>query len=413
MTHIDKSAPTGDKPAPTGRPALGLVEFVILMAMLISLVALSIDAMLPALPQIGVDLGVQQANDTQLIIATLFIGMALGQIVYGPLSDTLGRKPTIYIGLTLFIGGCVMSMLATDFNTMLAGRVLQGIGAAGPRIVTVAMVRDQYEGRAMARIMSLVMMVFILVPALAPALGQGILLFSGWRAIFAAFLLLALIGAIWFALRQPETLTAERRRPFSLAGIAVAVREICTHRIALGYTFVMGIVSGAFIGYLNSAQAIFQDQYRLGTQFPLYFAVLALAIGSASLVNSRLVMRYGMRLLSGWALLLLTGLSAVFWLVAYGFAGHPPLWSLMIYCMIAFFCIGMLFGNLNALAMEPLGHIAGVGAAVVGSLSTFIALPLGVWVGHSYNGTVLPLVSGFALLGAAAAILARWIERGK
>jgi DHA1 family bicyclomycin/chloramphenicol resistance-like MFS transporter len=393
------------------KPALGFAEFVTLMAMMISLVALSIDAMLPALPDIGADLGVTRANDTQLIISFLFLGMALGQMIYGPLSDSIGRKPAIHAGFALFIGGCLLSMLATSFPVMLTGRVLQGIGVAGPRVVTVAMVRDQHEGRAMARIMSFVMMVFILVPALAPALGQGVLLIANWRAIFAVFLALALIAACWLALRQPETLPLERRRPFSLVRIAAAIREICTNRIALGYTIVMGLVSGAFIGYLSSAQVIFQDQYALGTQFPLYFAILALAIGGASFVNSRLVMRLGMRLLSGRALQVLSGLSCGFWIIAYLFAGQPPLWALMIYCMMSFFCIGMLFGNLNALAMGPLGHIAGIGAAVVGSLSTFIAMPLGVTIGQSYNGTVLPLVGGFALLSGVGLLVRRWVER--
>jgi DHA1 family bicyclomycin/chloramphenicol resistance-like MFS transporter len=393
--------------------SLGFGEFVALAAMMTSLVALSIDVMLPALPEIGQELGVLRANDNQLIISMLFLGMAVGQMVYGPLSDSTGRKPAIYGGFGLFILGCLLCLLAPSFPVMLAGRLLQGIGAAGPRIVTVALVRDQYQGRAMARVMSFVMTVFILVPVIAPALGQGLLSIAHWRAIFGVYLALALITVSWFALRQPETLLPNRRVPFSLERIVAAIREILANRIALGYTITAGLISGAFLGYLNSAQQIFQKQYGLGAQFPLYFAILALALGSASFVNARLVMRYGMRLLAGRALIIISGNSIIFWGVAFALNGRPPLWALMIYLLVSFFCIGILFGNLNALAMEPLGHIAGVGAAVVGALSTLISMVLGTLIGQRYDGTILPLVGGFMILGLAAGMVMRWAEHSK
>ena len=393
------------------RPRYG--EFVALVALMTSMVALSIDAMLPALTTIGAELGARQANDAQLILSALFLGLALAQMIYGPLSDSVGRKPAIYLGFALFIAGCLLSALATSFNAMLVGRFLQGIGAAGPRIVTIAIVRDQYEGRAMARIMSSVMAVFILVPALAPGLGQIILLVASWRAIFGMFLGVAVIAVVWFALRQPESLLPARRASFSLRRIAGAVREVCAHRVALAYTIAAGLIFGALVGYLTSAAQIFQGQYGLGERFPLYFAVLALAIGLASYVNSRLVMRYGMTLLSGAAVTGLAGLSLGFFGIALAAAGDPPLWSLMAYLVPAFFCMGILFGNFNALAMEPLGHVAGVAASVIGSLTTFISLLLGTLIGRSYDGTVLPLVGGFAILGLAAAALMRWAERGR
>ncbi len=390
-----------------------LAEFIALMALMISLVALSIDAMLPALPEIGKDLGVQQENNNQLIISLLFFGMAIGQMIYGPLSDSIGRKPAIYIGIGLFIMGCLLSVSATNFTIMLVGRFLQGIGAAGPRIVAVALIRDKYEGSAMARVMSFVMTIFILVPAIAPALGQGLLIVAHWRAIFGTFMLLALIILTWFAIRQPETLAISQRMKFSLQRILIAVREVCVNRIALGYTIAAGLIFGILLGYLNSAQQIFQEQYALGTQFPLYFAIIALSIGSASYVNAQLVMRYGMQLLTKWALWKLSGLSMIFFVVAYVLEGNPPLLVLMIYFVVSFFCLGILFGNLNSLAMEPLGHIAGVGAGVVGSLSTFISVLLGILIGQSYNGTVLPLVSGFVILGVLSVMVMHWTEHGK
>ena len=392
------------------QPRLG--EFVALMALMISLVALSIDAMLPALGQIGTDLGAAHENDAQLVVTALFLGLAVAQMIYGPLSDSIGRKRAIYIGFALFIIGCILSMVATDMTVMLIGRLFQGIGAAGPRIVTVALVRDQYEGRAMARIMSLVMAVFIIVPMLAPLIGQAILQMAHWRAIFAAFLILALIAIIWFRLRQPETLPPEKRVPFSLTRIGAGVRESCTNRTALAYIIAAGLIFGAFIGYLNSAQQIFQVQYGQGEMFVVYFGVLALAIGAASLVNAKLVMRFGMRLLSLRALWVLSISSLGFLAFTFWHGGNPPLWTLMTYLSVAFFSLGILFGNFNALAMEPLGHIAGVAAAVVGSLTTFMSLILGTWIGLSFDGTVLPLVAGFALLGTASLGVMTWAERG-
>ncbi len=394
------------------KPALGLGEFVPLMAMMISLVALSIDAMLPALPNIGQDLGLTTANDQQLVISALFLGLGVAQLVYGPLSDSIGRKPAIHSGYAIFVIGCLMSIYATTFEVMLVGRVLQGIGAAGPRIVCVALVRDQYEGREMARIMSFVMGVFILVPALAPAMGQGVIMISNWRAIFVAFLVMAFVAWLWFAKRQPETLPPERRVRFSFFVIWSGVRETFSNRIAFGYILVSGLVFGALVGYLSSAQQMFAVIYGITELFPAYFAVLALALGLASVINGRLVVRYGMRLLSSYAVIALTVVSAAFLLYVILIGGLPALWLNMAYFIVTFLCFGMLFGNINALAMEPLGHIAGVGAAVVGSMSTIISVPLGTVMGQMFDGTVLPLVGGFALMGVLAMAVMHWTERG-
>jgi DHA1 family bicyclomycin/chloramphenicol resistance-like MFS transporter len=390
--------------------SLGFTEFVALMASMMALSALSTDAMLPALRNIGSDLGVVRENSTQLIVSFLFLGMAVGQIAYGPVSDSVGRKPTIYAGYGLFIAGCLLSSFAPTFPVMLAGRLLQGVGIAGPRSVTMALVRDQFQGRAMARIMSFVMPVFILVPVIAPSFGQAVLLFASWRAIFGALLLLALITALCFAIRHPETLPVDRRIPFSVRRIWNAIREIFAHRPSLGYTLAAGLVMGAFSGYLNSAQQIFQEQYGLGTKFPLYFAVIALALGGASFTNGRLVMRFGMRALSGWSVQALVALSVVFVGVAFALGGQPPLALLMTYLMATFFAVGILFGNLNSLAMDPRGHIAGAGAAVVGALSTLLSVPFGMVIGQAYDGTVWPLVAGFAVLSVLSFGIMKWAE---
>lgn len=388
-------------------------EFVVMMAMMSSLIALSIDAMLPALTQIGQDLGVVQSNDTQLIVSMVFLGIAIGQIVYGPLSDSTGRKFPIYIGFILFILGCLLSSFATNFSFMLAGRLLQGIGAAGPRTVSIVLIRDVYSGNAMARVMSFVMMIFILVPVFAPAIGQVILFISHWRVIFVLFLALAITSGLWFTLRQPETLPTEQRIPFSIRRILNAILEVCRNRVSLGYTIASGLIAGAFVGYLGSSQQILQIQYALGTKFPLYFGALAFAIGIALFINGRMVMRYGMRILSTGAAVVFSGSSIVYFLVAILQSGHPPLWTLMVFGMVAFFCVGMLFGNFNAMAMEPLGHIAGVGATVVGSLTLFIAVPMGIMISQNYNQTILPLVGGFAILGILSLIAIHWAKQGQ
>ena len=391
---------------------LGAGEFVPLIALLMALVALSIDAMLPALPAIGSDLGAAQRNDVQLVVTALFLGLGFGQLVFGPLSDFIGRKPAIAAGLALFMAGCIVSILAPTFEAMLAGRVLQGIGVAAPRIVTVALVRDQYEGRRMARIMSFAMAVFILVPTVAPAIGQGILLVADWRAIFITILATGAIAGLWLALRQPETLPAAERMRFSFRALAGAAVEVLRNRQAVGYTAAVGFVFAPFVAYLSAAQQIFQDAYGVGPLFPAYFGGLALAFGVAALANGHLVMRYGMRRLSSVAAVVATVVSLAAWAASFAYDGLLPLWMFVVSLMFVFGAVGLLFGNLNALAMQPLGHIAGVGAALVALISTLISVPLGGLIGYAFDGTLYVLLGSFALFGAATFGAIRWAGRG-
>ncbi len=395
--------------APT--KTLPFTEFVMLLATMTSIVALATDVMLPALDTIGRELGVAHPNDAQLVISSIFIGFAIGQLVVGPLSDSFGRKPVIYLGYLVFFLGCLISMYATDFAAMLIGRVLQGLGIAGPRVVAIALVRDRHGGRTMARIMSFVMAVFIIVPAIAPAIGQAVITFADWRATFALLLALGIVTCIWFALRQPETLPVGERRALSIKCIGSGIAEACSHRAVVGYTVAAGLIFGAFLGYLSSAQQIFQTSFDTGPLFVLYFGVAALAIGGGSVFNSYAVMRLGMRLLTWWALVFATVLSLGFLLPVIVMGGIPPLWLFMSWLLITFFCLGIIFGNLNALAMEPLGHMAGLGAALVGSLSTLISLPLGWAVGYGFDGGVVPLVAGFGVLGLTSLGPVIWAER--
>ena len=352
------------RPTPP-RPAFA--EYIALVALLISIGALGTDIMLPALEAISADLGAPKLTDGHYIVSAFFLGMAGGQLIVGPLADSFGRKPVIYAGYGVFVLGCLVSAFTESWAIMLAGRVLQGFGAAAPRIVTVAMVRDEYEGRAMARIMSIVMAAFIIVPVVAPALGQGLILLGGWRSTFAGLVVLALAVVGWFALRQRETLAPEDKRAFRLGDIAAGLREILRTRVALGYTLTAGLMYGMFVGYLGAAQQIFQGVFGVGELFAAYFALASTALGAAAIVNASLVMRLGMRRLTGLALVALTGLSFGFWALLPLYGGQPPMLLFILWQLSVFFCVGITFGNLNALALEPLGHMAGLGAAFVGS----------------------------------------------
>lgn len=389
---------------------LGYREFVTLMAVMISITALSIDMMLPALPQIGRDLSVGHANDAQLVVSVLLLGMGIGQLLFGPLSDSFGRKPVIVTGFVIFIIGCLFSIFSTRFELMVFGRLIQGIGTGGPRTAIIALVRDQYGGRSMARIMSLVMAVFIIVPVIAPALGQAVSMTLGWRAIFGALMIQGFIALSWFSIRQPETLSRGDRIPFSAGRIQKGVVGVFKNRLSMGCTFASGFISGVLISYLSSAQQIFQEVYGLGREFPIYMATLALFVGGASFVNSRIVMRFGMRELSHRAIMSFIFLMAIYLVITFQLGGSSPLWVMMAFFAPSFFCMGILFGNLNAMAMEPLKHMAGIGAAIIGSLSNFISSLLGAFIGRCYDGSALPLAAGFVILGILTAVAMRWSE---
>ena len=392
------------------RERMSVAEFASLIALLTSLVALSIDAMLPALPRIGADLAVSDPNATPLVIGLFLLGNAFGQLLFGPLSDAFGRKPVIVAGLSLFLIGCFVSVIAESFSVLLLGRVLQGVGASGPRTVSMSMVRDLYSGRSMARIMSISMSIFILVPTLAPALGQPIMLLVGWRYIFGSFIGFGVLGLFWLLLRQPETLADEHRRPMRLATLVSGFVTVYRRRAALGYSLAIGTMFGAFIGFLSSIQQIFQDAFGVGKWFPYLFAILALFLGVASLLNSKIVTRFGMKKIVRLAMACSPVVSLVYLVICLSVA-DPGLIGFMVWGALCFFGVGLCIGNINALAMEPLGQIAGLGAAVVGFFSSFVAILVGIPLGRAYDGTQLPLITGFVLLGVVGLGLVYWAGR--
>lgn len=377
---------------------------IVLWAALISIVALSTDMMLPALGVIATDLGLADPTDAGAVVTVLFAGFAIGQLVVGPLSDAIGRRPAVLGSLAVFALGCVVSLVAQDFTTLLVGRALQGLGAAGPRIVVMAIVRDGQSGPRLARTLSVVMAVFILVPAVAPLAGQGVLLLGDWRAMFAVLFALGLATAVWFAVGQIETHPPARRTRMSIGTVAGGIVQVMRNRTALAYTLALTGVFGPFIGYLGTAQHLFQNVYETGVLFPVYFGAAALAVGATSLVNARLVERWGTERLVRYALVALAGISAILAAMCL-VAGLPSFGAFMVWLVGTFACIGFLFGNLNALAIEPLADRAGLASAVIGSVSTLIGLPVAWAVGELTADDPFVLAVGF-MIGAVAALLA-------
>lgn len=403
--------PAPEPKLPQPKPDIGLVEFVALMALMTSIVALSIDAMLPALAQIGTDLGFESTQQTHLIVSLFFIGMAFGQLYYGPLSDDKGRRYAILSGLIIFAIGTFICMLSDSLHMMLFGRVVQAFGVSGPRIATLAVIRDKYEGEAMARVMSFIMMVFIMVPMLAPSFGQAILFWLSWRHIFSSFLLIGLIIGIWFFVRQPETLPKEKRSPFSWSKLWRSSQFILTHKLVMFYTISSGIIFGAFLAYISASQTVFQHIYDTGDMFPMYFALLSFSIGLASFTNGTLVMRLGMRTLCTWAMIGWLVFSVLLSTLCIMQEGVPPLWQTVSVLFCAFFCIGIIFGNVNSMAMQPLGEMAGLGAAIIGSLSSLFSVPTAVLVGSYIDNTMTPIALGFLGFGFIAYILYWYAEK--
>ncbi|EPJ46018.1 MAG: hypothetical protein OFPII_23580 [Osedax symbiont Rs1] len=397
----------------TKKMQLGPFEFISLFALLTSLVALSIDTMLPAFPAIAASYALGDSKDTQLVISALILGMVFGELVFGPLSDTKGRKFAILLGMGIFCIGCIVSMTAQSFEWLLIGRVIQGVGVSGPKIASRALIRDQYTGASMARIMSFIMMFFILVPMLAPALGQLIITFATWQTIFAFFLLMTVSIGIWFSIRQNETLSEENRIPFSLKAIAKASKSILFKPTIMAYAVTAGILFGALLLYIGMAQSIFQDIYNIVDLFPLYFAILASGVGVSSFLNGKLVMKYGMYRLSISALLALGCFSSLLLLVSILSAGKPPLFWFMSISFLCFCCIGILFGNLTAMAMETLGKAAGLGASIIASSSSLVSVIFSVIAGRFYNQTTIPLAIGFICAAIIGCYLVYSAEKSK
>lgn len=395
----------------TVRNGPGFAEFVCLIAIMMALNALAIDAMLPALPAIGADLGIANENSRQWIITAYLLGFGVTQLIYGPLSDRFGRKPVLLTGVGIYVAFSVVAAFSHTFAMLLLARIGMGIGVAATRVLAVSIVRDRYEGRTMARVMSLSFLVFLGVPILAPTVGQLVLLVGPWQWIFWVFALFGGSFLLWAAIRLPETLHPEDRRAIEAGPIFDAFRQALTNRQAMGYTLAMTAIVGGLFGFINSSQQIFFDVFKAPHLFTTVFALVAGGIAISSLINSHLVERLGSRLISHTAL---TGFIVFSFIhAAIALAGHDTIWTFSILQGCKMFCFGLVAGNFGSMAMEPMGHIAGTASSTQGFISTVIGALAGFTIGQFFNGTTVPLTSGFAALSMVALLLVLWAEKGK
>lgn len=398
-------------PEPSRHGGLSFAQFVGLMAALMATNALAIDSMLPALPEIGDTLGIVSPNERQWIITSYLLGFGAAQIVYGTLADRFGRRVVLLVGLAIYVAASLMATVASSFDTMMIARVLQGIGAAGTRVLAVSIVRDCYSGRQMARVMSLTFIVFLTVPILAPSIGQMIILFGVWRWIFAGLALFGIVVLAWAAWRLPETLHPEDRVMIAFKPIARAFAESLSNRLAVGYMLAMTCILGGLFGFINAAQQLFVDVFKAPTVFPLVFAVIAGFMALASFLNSRIVGRIGMRRVSHAALLAFITIAVIHAGVA--MTHHETLWTFAVLQACTMFCFGLVASNFGAMAMDPLGHVAGTASSVQGFVTTVGGALLGFYIGQHFDGTAVPNTLGFAVCGLAALVMVLIAERGR
>jgi len=384
-------------------------EFIVIMAALMSLVSLAIDALLPAMSNIGVTIGITDATNNQLLITMIFLGLGFGQLISGPLSDSYGRKPVIYVGFIVFSLASLVCIFSTNLEMMIVGRILQGIGLSAPRTISIAMIRDRFSGNYMAKVMSFVVVIFILVPVVAPALGKIMLDSYGWKSIFYGQLLFGFIVMLWLWRRQPETLKPENKRAFEFKLLKEGLKEFLKHKNAVIFTLFSGCITGSFMVYLSASQVIFEQQYNLKEEFPFIFAGLALGIGVATFLNGTFVVKLGMLKLVSIFATVFTLIPLVY-IFLYAGESNPSIYVLITFFGLQFFAIAFLFGNTRALAMEPIGHIAGIGAAINGFVSTIMAVPIATFIGSFIKTTALPLFIGFFVCGVLALLLIQYLK---
>ena len=387
---------------PTARLSQG--EFIALIAALFATVAISIDAMLPALPEIAASMSPADPNRAQLVVTSFVFGMGIGTLFVGPLSDAFGRKRVLLWSATLFSAAALACYFAPGLQSLLLARLVMGLGAAAPRVVGVAIVRDLFAGRQMAQVMSFVMMVFTLVPAVAPLMGQGIIALADWKVIFLVYIGFSAITTAWLALRQPETLPVSSRRPLAVASLVSATRELFGHRVVIASIVAQTLTLAALFASLSSMQGIFEQRFDRAASFPLWFAFIALASSSGSILNAAVVVRLGMRRVVTVTYAAMLVLTVV--VLGITVAGLMPevlafpahlLWSIALFAMM-----GLSMGNLNALAMEPVGHIAGLAASVTSAIATVMSVMIAVPVGLAFDRTAVPLMAGVMVFMALA-----------
>jgi DHA1 family bicyclomycin/chloramphenicol resistance-like MFS transporter len=395
----------------TKHPGMGFKQFVAIIAAMMATNALAIDSMLPALPAIGHALGIASDNDRQWIITAYLLGFGSAQIVFGPLADRFGRRPVLLAGFGIYATFSLLGALAGSLEVMLFARVLQGVGAASTRVLAVSIVRDCYSGRRMAQVMSLAFIVFLTVPVVAPSLGQAIILIAPWRWIFCVLAAFGAAVGLWVLLRLPETLDPADRLPISTNRILGAFGFVLRNRLAVGYMLAMTMLLGSLFGFINSAQQIFVDSFGATALFTTIFAMIAVSMALASMLNARLVGRFGSRRISHTMLIAYNVLALIHAIVA--LTGHDTLWSFALLLSATMFCFGLTGPNFGAMAMEPLGHIAGTASSIQGFVTTVGGALIGFFIGQHFDGSTVPLMLGFTTCGLLSLAMVLVAEKGQ
>jgi DHA1 family bicyclomycin/chloramphenicol resistance-like MFS transporter len=386
-------------------------EFVAIVASIMALNPLAMDMMLPALPNIGASFGISDGNYLQSVLSVFLLGFGVGQFVMGPLSDRFGRRPVLLGGMVLYGLASLLALFTRSFEMLLVARALQGLGTAATRVIATSIVRDCYAGRRMASVMSLVMMIFVAVPIVAPSFGQAVMVGGQWRGIFVVLMAYGLLALLWSALRLPETLPLGERKPLTIGQVLDSFRQTITNRQTIGYALAAAGVQGTLFGYVFSSEQVFTEIYHLGHYFPLAFATIAIGIALAGFLNSRLVIRLGMRVISHTALVIYALVAAGMLVAA---STHMlPLALYMALSALALFTFGLMMSNFTALAMEPQGHIAGTASSLYGSITTLTGIGIGVTLGQLYDGTLLPFAIGSLICTLASIGIVLVTERGR
>lgn len=390
------------------RNKLSTGEFVIIIALNFSLIAFSIDAILPALPDIASELIPSSPNKTQFIISSFLVGMGIATLFAGPLSDSFGRKKIICIGGTIFLFGTIIAGTANNLEVVLIGRFIQGLGVAGPRVAALAIVRDLYAGRKMAQIMSISMIFFTFVPAVAPMIGALILINFGWRSIFTGFIIFLIIAVGWLLLRQPETLVKNDRVSFAFSRIYKSLIDCFTNKIFVISTILQTLTFSILFASISTIQQVFDISYDKASSFPYWFGLIALISGSGSFINSYLVVKMGMRRLISVGFVIGTGASLC--LILFNLFYLIPFSLYFVWQLCVFFMIGLIIGNLNALAMQPMGHIAGLAASIIGSASTIFGVLIAIPIGLSFKNSPDPLIIGTLCLSSLSFLILKLLK---
>ncbi len=386
-------------------------ELVVMMASLMALNALAIDTMLPAFPDMTSAFGLSDANRVQYVISSYLLGMGLGSLFYGPLSDRFGRKtvmlPTV-VCYSLFSLACAF---APSFEILLGLRVGQGLCGAAMGVLVAAVIRDRFEGDAMARRMSLIFMIFMIVPIIAPSLGAVILLIAPWRAIFDLFAFLGIGVAIWVWWRLPETLDPKNVIPIRTDRILAVWKKVTSNRVALAYVMASGMAIGALYGFLNAAEQLFGDAFGAREFFPIGFAIIAIGIACANFTNSRIVERYGARRVSHAAVLIFITMGLLQLIASWLFPASLALFIALLTINMAM--IGFIGSNFSSIAMQPFGAMAGAASSFQNTVRTLLGAGIGTAIGQQFDGSVTPIAIGFCCCGMVSLLIVAWGERGR